>query len=59
LGGETILLDSAEKTRELIYGGLVIGLTNMKPITDEATEHAFKMGLKAILDAMELISNRS
>ena len=59
---ETILLDGAEKTREYTMnllrsdttgGSLVIGLTSMKPTTDEAMEHNFKMGLRAILDAVE------
>jgi len=59
---ETILLDGAEKTREYTInllksnatgGALVIGLTSMRPMTDEAMEHTFKEGLRAILDAVE------
>jgi len=62
---ETILLDSPEKTKEYTInlltsnatgGAVVIGLTSMNPITDEAMEHNFKTGLKAILDAIDLIS---
>ena len=59
---ETILLNGAEKTREYAVNllknvappnALVIGLTSMKPVTDETMEHAFKMGLRAILDAVD------
>jgi hypothetical protein len=59
---ETILFDSAEKTKEYTINllksdaagcALVIGLTSMKPMTDEAMEYAFKTGLRTILDALE------
>jgi hypothetical protein len=59
---ETILLDGAGKTREYtmnllksdaMSNALIIGLTSMKSITDEAMEHTFKEGLRAILDAVE------
>ena len=62
---ETILLDSPEKTKEYTInllksnatgGTLVIGLTSMKPMTDEAMENNFKTGLRGILDAIDLIS---
>ncbi|MFC1715892.1 uroporphyrinogen decarboxylase family protein [Candidatus Poribacteria bacterium] len=55
---ETILLNSAEETKEYAINllksippdNLIIGLTGVKPATDEGTEHALKMGLKTILD---------
>jgi len=60
---ETILFDSPEKTKEYTInllnsdatgGALVIGLTSMKPMTDEVMENNFKTGLRGILDAIDL-----
>jgi len=53
----TVLFDDAEKISEYTANLLnnpntIIGLTGMKPVTNGAMEHAFKAGLRSILDAV-------
>jgi hypothetical protein len=57
---ESVLLGNIEKVREytakmlnMTGSSLIIGLTDIKPVTDEATENAFKTGLRTIMDVVD------
>ena len=57
---DTMLFDVAERTREYAASllnspdSVIIGLTSMKPITDEAMENALKAGLRSVLGTVDL-----